>query len=237
MEIPLLITSAVHVAAPFVELREADRRITLTLDAIREWIRIDKNLEIVICDGSGFDFQAKVNVLFPNTKIECLNFLNNKDLTSTHGKGFGEGEIVNHAILHSQIINQSAYFAKCTSKLWIENFKECINGFNGVFSCEKAFIGRSLKNYTLCDTRFYITEKIFFQKNLADCYKKVDDHRGYYLEYAYADALREINPRHILFKNKPLVFGFSGSTGLYCHSQTDRFRSVLLRRIRCILGA
>lgn len=236
MKIPLLLTSAVNVSAVLVEIRDADRRIALTMDAIREWIRIEPNIEIVICDGSGHDFTLLVKQTFPDNKIECLHFQNNEELVRTRGKGFGEGEIVNYALSHSKFISTADCFAKCTSKLWVDNYHKCLLGFNGILICEIMYYENSLYNYRKCDTRFYITDKTFYIDTIANCHTQVDDERWYYLEHAFADAIRGKNLRSVLFREKPLIYGFSGTTGGSYVPTPDSLKSVLLRRIRYLFG-
>ena len=236
MKIPLLVTSAVNVSAPFVEITDPTIRVELTLEAIGEWIRIVPGIDIVICDGSGYDFEPAVAQAFPDSSIECLHFRNNKVMVMSRGKGFGEGEIVTHAVSHSRLIGAYDYFAKCTSKLWVANFAECLSGFNGVFNGEMAFDDRSIHNYRHCDTRFYLTGKKFYCETLSMCHTLVQDDRGYHLEHAFGDVLRKTDIRHIVFKTKPLIYGYSGSTGQFFNPEPERMRSRLLRRIRNLLA-
>lgn len=92
---PILLTSCVIVSDLTVALKDQDTRVRLTLESMEKWLSIAPDLRFVICDGSGFDFSAVVHEKFPTTPIECLFFENNKALVAVHGKGFGEGEIVN----------------------------------------------------------------------------------------------------------------------------------------------
>lgn len=237
MQIPLLITSAVNVSAPLVEITDAARRAELTLAAIAEWVRIVPGIEIVICDGSGYDFGPDVKRIFPAGSIECLYFRNNTEMVMSRGKGFGEGEIVAHAISHSRFIGSCNYFAKCTSKLWVENYDACLTGFNGVFNSEMAFNGyRSIRGYRHCETRFYVTGKKFYCDNLSMCHTLVQDYRGYYLEHAFRDVLRKRGTKHIVFKTLPLVYGYSGTTGQFFNPAPETMERRLLRRVRNLLG-
>jgi hypothetical protein len=236
MKIPLLVTSAVNVSATCVEITDAKERVELTLEAIREWTRIVPDIDIVICDGSGYNFEPDVAQAFPDSSIECLHFRNNKEMVMSRGKGFGEGEIVAHAVSHSRFVRSYDCFAKCTAKLWVENFTECLGGFNGVFNCDKAFGDRSLDNYSHCDTRFYITEKRFYCETLSMCHTLVKHYQGYHLEHAFGDVLRKAGTKHIVFKTKPLIYGYSGSTGEFYSPEPERMRSRLLRRIRNLIA-
>jgi hypothetical protein len=131
----LLITSCVSVSAPYVKLRDTHERLTLSLLSIENWLAICPNIRIVICDGSGYDFTEICRTKFPEAKIECLFFINNKEKVAELGKGFGEGEIIDYALDHSKYIEESDFFVKCTSKLWVNNFNELFEYWNGKFLC------------------------------------------------------------------------------------------------------
>lgn len=76
---PLLITSSVHAYAPFVELTDCEERISLTLEALEKWLAMDRGLNVVLCDGSSFDFSERIKTRFPEAEIECLFFENDQD--------------------------------------------------------------------------------------------------------------------------------------------------------------
>lgn len=214
--IPLLITSAIKVAAPFVSIANADDRIKHTLDALAHWFRVDPNLPIVICDGSGFDLNtlkaARADLDFSN--VEFLSFVNDQEHVKQFGKGYGEGEIVNHAVLNSKKITQAGCFAKCTSKLWVENYQACVDQFNGKAHLLKMYDRRKL-TYEKVDTRFYISDLNFYRTHLSRCHETVNDRAGYYLEHAFADLVKAKRLRRVDFVTKPLIFGYSGSTGVF----------------------
>jgi hypothetical protein len=223
-KVPLVITSAVNVSAPFVKLTDPVERVSHALDAIRAWLSIDKTLAIVICDGSGYDFTLDVEKEFPSYEIECLSFYNNSDMVASRGKGYGEGEIMMYVLNYSQIIKGAEYFAKCTSKLWVENYLDCLSSFNGVFGCEKQYRKYSLTNVIGCDTRFYITSKLFFKSSISDCYEKVNDYDGYFLEHAFADALKNSGVSNVLFTHPPIVNGISGTSGRFNNNDDNNVK-------------
>jgi hypothetical protein len=159
---PLLVTSAVRPSDPTVVLSNHDQRIRYTLDALSEWLRMHPTLQIVICDGSGYDFSPVLVQMFPNHRIEALHFQNSSALVRQLGKGYGEGEIVKYALQHSNLLASSTFFAKCTSKLWVNNFDACVRHWNGTMLFQ-AKISNVLKNSPLVfrhiDTRFYLIDR------------------------------------------------------------------------------
>ena len=206
----LLLTSCVFVSAPFVEVNDPKIRIDLTLESIRQWLRIAGKLNIVICDGSGYDFAKDTTEEFPDIKIECIYFKNDTESVLTHGKGYGEGEIIKYALEHSEYLKGSDYFAKCTSKLWVTNFPEIISRWNNVFQCqfglEKPKTIRNAKPASI-DTRFYIINKYYYLEHFIDAYKNVNDNDGYYLEHCFKDVIldKKLRASSSLFPVPPLI--------------------------------
>src|SRR6267143_669388 len=111
---PVLLTSSVVVMDHSVTLKDPGQRVNYTLDSIEKWLNVSADIRLVICDGSGYDFSEIVKKRFPERRIECLFFENNKQLVERHGKGFGEGEIIKYALRHSLFIKEADWFAKCT---------------------------------------------------------------------------------------------------------------------------
>ena len=161
---PILLTSSVIAMDSSVALKSQESRIFHTLESIGKWGEISPNNQFVICDGSGFDFSPLLKEHFPNLNIESIYFMNDGDLIKKHGKGYGEGEIIRYALEHSQFLQKTDWFVKCTAKLWVNNFMSCLKQWNGEFVC-KAFFANvfSFKTTSLeyIDTRFYISKKSF----------------------------------------------------------------------------
>jgi hypothetical protein len=214
----LLLTSSVFVSAPFVGLSDPKERAELTLASIKQWIDIAGDLNIVICDGSGYDFTKDVAERFPQAKIECISFKNSAKLVADYGKGYGEGEIINYALEHSEFLRNSDYFVKCTSKLWVKNFPAIFNRWNNVFQCQFGLekpksIRRALPH--IVDTRFYIIRKSYYRDHFSGAYKNVRDREGYYLENSFRDVVvgDRLRASSILFPIPPLIEGVAGTSG------------------------
>lgn len=233
-EITLLITSAAQPSAPYTALSDTKMRVVYTLDSIRVWRDAFPELKIVLCDGSGYDFNSDIERVIHSklTNFEVLSFRNSVEMVSRRGKGYGEGEIVNFALKNSSFLRNSSHFAKCTGKLWVENFSECLAQYNGALSIEKFYRGRYSFQYTECDTRFYIVDKELYERTFASCGELVNDPEGYYLETAFSDAIKGNKISYSDFKCKPLIFGFSGTSGLKCHPGGESWRRRIFRNFR-----
>ena len=230
--LPLLITSAVDTAAGRTLLRDPAQRLQKTLDSIARWRQSPMVSRVVVCDGSGFDLAGHVPATDnPHAGAPCefLHFTNSQDRVRALGKGYGEGEIVRHALEHSPTLRDSNRFAKCTGKLWVSNAALCVRftaGQNVAFDYGGVFRPIYL------DTRFYIADTHFFRRHLLDAYRAVDEDRGHYLEHAYRDALKPFGLSEFAMFPTPRVQGTSGSMNLDYRS---RFGKDLLRDARSLL--
>ena len=233
-KIPLLITSVAQPNAPFVALTNPTERINSTIESLKHWALISPGLDIVICDGSGYDFQELIGAT-PSLKtlnIEVLHFFNSQEIVKNKGKGYGEGEIVAHALNHSDILKKCDTFSKCTAKYWVKNFQECTKNHQKNISIEKYYDSRYSLNYRACDTRFYIVKKDFYLSKLANSHKTTNDFHSCFLEHTFAMDIIRSKITGTEFKIKPLVYGTSGTTGEFSVSHPESIRKKILRKIR-----
>ena len=215
--IPILITSSVTAHDRRVALTDKDERIFLTIESIKNWHLLAPDSPIVICDGSNFDFTELIREAVPAAKTECLKFQNNIDRVEQYGRGFGEGEIVKHAIQNSYLIKKYGAFAKCTAKLWVNNFNICKSFWNNKFLGKAVFIkerGFSKKiELQYIDTRFYISTIDFYTKYFWSAHEKINKSIGIGLEESFREILLKSGESNILFHIYPLINGVGGGTG------------------------
>lgn len=224
VSVPVLITSAINVSAANTVLTDANIRLDLTLKSIDHWRSTPGTSHIIVCDGSGFDLGPHIDKLSTTpTGVGCevMSFTNDLAGVKTKGKGYGEGEIVNYALQHSQVLKGASHFAKCTGKLWVENFASCLNGFNGL----AAFDFRGNFKPSQIDTRFYIVNKDFYVANMGELHHSVDDSNGFYLEHAFRDALQTRALSSYVMYPTPRIRGMSGSMGVL--HETSRTKAAL----------
>jgi hypothetical protein len=214
----LLMPSCAVADAPFTALRQTDQRVALTLEALAHWRRIDADLPIVLCDGSGFDFGPLVAGRFGPGPIEVLRFRNDAERVAAQGKGYGEGQIVAHALGHSQQLSRTAFFGKCTAKLWVDNFPQLLREWNGRFKANVGMGKPTVSNRSpirYVDTRFYLASTRFYQAHLMRSHETTCDADGRFLEHAFLDSLRASgeNLPELVFAQLPQIRGTSGSDG------------------------
>jgi hypothetical protein len=222
VQIPILITSSITPHDTGVKLSDPQKRLFHAIEAIEHWIRVAPRAKFVLCDGSNYDFQPIARERFPKNDIECLRYQNDQSKIAVYGRGYGEGEIVKFALEHSAYLRASDAFAKCSSKLWVENFAECLNEwqgdclFSGVFKNTFSII-KPIEMIQV-DTRFYIMSNDFYIKNLVYAHRKIGVSEGFGLEDSFHQALRKINKEKYLFSVPPVIKGVGGGTGKYYKS-------------------
>ena len=240
-QIPILITSSITPHDKSVKLADPQQRLFHAIESITQWIRVAPGSSFVLCDGSNFDFQPIVRERFPNTEIESLSFENDQAKIITQGRGYGEGEIVRFALNHSALLRTSDAFAKCSSKLWVENYAECINHwpanclFSGVF--RNAFSLSKRIEIVQVDTRFYMVDSDFYLKNFIDAHWQIGQSPGFGLEDSFFQRLQTMHQHPYLFPVSPIIRGVGGGTGRYYKDtwlrvQKEKFKLAIVRKNR-----
>jgi hypothetical protein len=231
---PVLLTSSVIVTDRSVALIEPEQRIKHTIESIEKWVNLVPDVRLVICDGSAFDFSEIARNRFPGVAIECHAFENDKRMVQHHGKGYGEGEIIKYALSHSALLKNSNWFAKCTAKLWVDNFPHCVRAWNGSFLCKAYFPNVfSLKKtvFEYVDTRFYLVAKYVYFKHFSDLHLSVGGPNGVSLEHKFKDAVLANNLKHVVFRSPPVIRGMAGSGKYYRNNRLRRIKESLRYRI------
>lgn len=230
--IPILLTSSVVAHDKGVRLQDPAERARLAVESIQWWRTIAPRNPLVLCDGSGFDFHSTISALPGSGPVECLHFHNEVSLVKQYGRGYGEGEIVRHAIEHSELIQSARCFAKCTSKLWVENFDECIQQWNGdlllkgVFN--HVFSPQSSTELAYIDTRFYVVSLDTYWRFFVHAHHIIRTEDGYGLEESFRDIFLRNRLRGRLMCPPPTICGVGGGTGVYYkNTPVRRFKEKL----------
>ena len=227
--IPVLLTSSIIAYDPGVSLSDTNARLHYAMESIARWLEIDPEIQLILCDGSSFDFSETMAQRFPGARIECLPFENNQQLVRERGRGYGEGEIVRFAIENSKLIAAAGCFSKCTSKLWVKNYIKCRqqwNGtqmFKGVFS--NVFSLKRKIEFDYIDTRFYMISKEIYKKYYINAHLDLDTAGGESLEKRFLKIFLENQIHSALFSVAPVIEGVGGGIGF-------SYRNPLKRRIK-----
>lgn len=229
-KIPLLITSYINAdQSSTVNLKDHNARLSLTIEGISHWLKLNPSLNIVVCDGSNSDQSLLIKKLFPTSQIEWIYFQNNHALVEKYGKGFGEGEIIEYALNHSKTLMLNDCFMKCTGKLWVPNYRNMLNDFKSPFLA-KGFFNNVLNlrptQFEYIDTRFFITTKNFFYMHIHPAYLQS---KNYSIELALKDELLKRNLNHFLFNHPIIIEGVGGGVG---KAYKNNMRRYLKEKVR-----
>lgn len=219
----LIITSCIKPFSSFVELKDPIERELLHISALKRWILESNFKSIIICDNSNYVYTKEFQELASknNKELEILAFNGNQEKGLEHGKGYGEGELMEYVMRTSQIIKNYDSFFKVTGKLFVENCL-LINNINNIKNSDFIFSIPiinifSKRKISLVHTTFYYAKVEAFMLHLKDAYLKVRDNEGIYLEHVYFNSLKNIKSNSKLSISPmipmPIVTGVSGSTG------------------------
>jgi hypothetical protein len=125
----LIVTSSIQPFpnVPFLAIRDPKERLRQTLCALVLWIRCPSIHSIVLCDNTAPDYDFSLIQEYAKQhgkKMEIMLFKGNARVV-TAGKGYGEGEILNHVLKNSVLLKESknGVFYKITGRLFVSNFE------------------------------------------------------------------------------------------------------------------
>lgn len=201
---------------PQLVLKNRDERLVQYNKSIEKLLNSKKVKKVIFCDNSNQHIDiTKLNKLAKLTskEFEYITFNGDIDRIIDQGKGYGEGEIINHILEKSTIIRDEDYFFKITGRLFVDNIDKIIEKVDKEYSYfNKTSISH---NCNSIDTRFYGVRICDYNKYLRYAYKKVSDRQGKYLEHVFFDIVKnsDMSRRNIpLF---PRIIGQSGSMGSF----------------------
>ncbi len=137
----LIMTGTINVGkTPYVAIRDSQERLLQYLYSLVSWIKLTNITTIVFCENSNTNYDFKKLIEFSETEgkdLEVLVFDDNY-AAQKHGKGFGEGIIMEYAIQNSKSLTMATTFYKVTGRLFIQNFESIQKKhiqFDNVFKC------------------------------------------------------------------------------------------------------
>ena len=242
----LLITGTVdprqtsHVAVSDPQQRRFEYACSLVA-----WLNEPAVTTIVFCENSSTDWDFSALHAFAGAQgktVEVLAFEGDASGAARFGKGWGEGEIMRHALAHSAHLGGAFY--KCSGRTGVQNFAD-IEGLHApdraVFQPSPWYTtvrnlpfplglvralrwklvaqrmgARSFHPNDLVSTLFYKCDRRFWRQHLSAASRSVHDSWGYYLEHAFWNALQQAtasSANWVPFEVAPYFTGRSGSTG------------------------
>jgi len=248
----LVLTSSVLVTAPNTFLTDPEERLRQYMDAITFFILESPLSRIIVCDNSGYTYPVLLEELAASKgkKIELLSFSGDREPVLRHGKGYGEGQIMEYVLFHSRLIREAEGFFKVTGRLKVLNIGRLLQRcdahevyFMPVSLIRPRFlVPRAAR--PCVEVRAYYTPIDFFKEVLLDAYKEVSDERVFFLEHAYHRAMVRASsspssPGQTTYKIKcfplaPEITGVSGSNG-WTFRERSGWKKALVRLV-ALLG-
>ena len=222
----ILLTSCVNPNdMPFTALSDINVRKQQYLDALRFYVN-NTPLPIVYVDNSNVDIK-EYNVIsnIVDDRLELLSFDGNHD--KEHGKGYGELEIIDYAIKHSNIINSNTNVSiiKITGRLVIVNIMTILNQLKyNILPSSNSVICSMNSDFSMADSRLLIAPLNFY-KRLIENRMAINDSEGVYLEHVLCSLIKKQNlyAFHTFF-SEPQYQGVSGSTNITYEAKKHTFR-------------
>ena len=222
----ILLTSCVNPnGMPFTALSDINVRKQQYLDALRFYVN-NTPLPIVYVDNSNVDIK-EYNVIsnIVDDRLEILSFDGNHD--KEHGKGYGELEIIDYAIKHSNIINSNTNVSiiKITGRLVIVNIMTILNQLKyNILPSSNSVICSMNSDFSMADSRLLIAPLNFY-KRLIENRMAINDSEGVYLEHVLCSLIKKQNlyAFHTFF-SEPQYQGVSGSTNITYEAKKHTFR-------------
>lgn len=171
-EVVLIITGCIrpNQNQRFLVLKDDNERLQQYVSSICFYITNSPFTKIVFCDNSNYPYKQKaelVELAQSQGKIfEWLAFEGNQEKIQVQGKGYGEGEIIRYALMHSELAAKACSFAKVTGRLIISNIGNVIQRMKPNIN----YFNRDIYRGHGKDTRFYLCNIEFYKENLVDGY-------------------------------------------------------------------
>lgn len=211
-------------------LKNETERLQQYKDALWFTIQSKAFSKIVFCENSNYGTECFTDLKEEADKyaveLELLSFAGNSEAVLKHGKGYGEGEIMDYVFANSSLLQGELSFVKMTGRLKIVNIKEIFKKIDSG-KCYFNIPNRTIRDYY--DTKLYAMPTNVFDKYFRNVYDKVKDDEGIYLEKVYTRILTEKRIYVRNFPRYPRVIGTSGSLG-YDYGYTEwkcRIRDII----------
>lgn len=198
----------------FLALRDEEERLKQYEESIGFFIESGAFSKIIFCENSHYgtdrlvylEETAKTN----KVQLELMSFAGDMEQVVSHGKGYGEGEIMKYVFSNSHLLQEESYFVKITGRMKVDNIKKIVNGINQK-RCYFNIPNRTRRD--MYDTRMYAMPTEVFKQHFMEKYTEVMDEKGWYLEKVYTEVLRLKKLPVNNFPKYPRITGMSASTG------------------------
>lgn len=180
MNLVLLLTGTIR---PFRPGPESSRNDASTREddyfrAINFYLK--KGYKVVFVENSNYNSERISSLIAHSSLFEYYFFLSQK---SHLGKSFGEMEIIEYAIKHSNFLREVDYLIKITGRYIIKNIDSLLVKTNNV---EHEVYINPTRNLRWADTRLIIIRKSYYDNYFLPCANKyLDESKKVFLENVF----------------------------------------------------
>lgn len=212
-----IITGTIKPSAQIGQLvvRDEKERLKQYKEGLNSLLDLGTFSKLVFCENSNYGTEElqflSETAQEKGIELELLSFQGDTENICIHGKGYGEGEIMEYVFSNSRLISGETYFVKITGRLKVDNGKELVNQLlenRTYFNIPN----RTIKNFY--DTRIYGMPVQQFKELFLHAYHRVMDGEGTFLEIVYTRILQDNDIKVYNFPRYPRIKGVSGSEGI-----------------------
>ena len=211
----ILLTACINPGGmPFTVVSDATQRLNQYLLALQFYLQ-NTSCPIVFVDNSNMDKTPFLEYESQyGSRLEILSFDGNK--VKTQGKGLGEMEIIEYALIHSKfnLLLDKHRIVKITGRLIVRNINSLLKCDKWHLYPYKSIVCHVNSDLTFADSRIFISLGSFM--NLLVKQKKyLNDTKGIYFEHLLCHQIKEQKTFTFFpFITEPHFEGISGSTGI-----------------------
>lgn len=193
------------------------------------------SFRILFVENSGADLTSFRSRIQDSADVDIIQYTEASDVIAK-GKGNAEGRIIEHIAKYLEESAHSGVVAKCTGRLWVNNFDACLRDLRPPGHFLRLTIRRNLD---LADSRFFVCDGATWRKYLRGMDNEVDEPSGVFLEHVLARrALQAIGDgvSFLPFPRLPRIQGVSATTGRNYTRGLPHLRRELHDRLRSTIG-
>ena len=211
----ILLTACINPGGmPFTVVSDATQRLNQYLLALQFYLQ-NTSYPIVFVDNPNMDKSPFLEYESQyGSRLEILSFDGNK--VKTQGKGLGEMEIIEYALIHSKfnLLLDKHRIVKITGRLIVRNINSLLKCDKWHLYPYKSIVCHVNSDLTFADSRIFISLGSFM--NLLVKQKKyLNDTKGIYFEHLLCQQIKQQKTFTFFpFITEPHFEGISGSTGI-----------------------
>lgn len=232
----LLVTGCVRPVEgqAYLTLKDTAERLRQYRASLVYYFQKTQFKRVIFCENSGYPLDLKaLEYLAGKTgkEFETLTFIGDAEGTRSRGKGYGEGEIVAHALEHSRWAGDIHFFVKVTGRLIVRNLEHIRRRLDD----SRFYINRLLirNSPDTLDTRLYAIPNDLYRRHFLDLHKTVTVEQP--LERAFMECVVRERIAFHCFPRYPEFHGVCGGDGMVYENESKALRFSLksASMIRC----